>query len=130
MAEISIRSDRDSDLTTITIKGDLREDDFHNSLSEYFRGESTLNTLYDLTEGDCSNIPSKYYIGLIRVGRAYAQEGARSAMVFSNPVDFGIGRMIESHCESIGYKSELACFHSVSEARDWLSLPRRTGNLG
>ncbi len=126
MAEIKICIDLENDLTTITIQGVLRESDLNDSLSEYFEDGPTLDTIYDLTEGNCSSIPTDYYIGLIRVGRAYAKEGARSAMVFSNPVDFGIGRMIESHCESVGYKSELACFHTVAEARDWLSLPSRS----
>ncbi|GJM13502.1 MAG: hypothetical protein DHS20C12_19050 [Pseudohongiella sp.] len=123
MAEISIDVDRKNDITIIAIKGTLEKEDLPNTLSEYFANEPTMNTIYDSTEGDWSNNPSKYYMDMIRSSKVYARKGARTAMVFSNPVDFGIGRMVESHCELEGYENELACFHSLQDAKHWLSPP-------
>lgn len=34
-------------------------------------------------------------------------------------------RMIESHRELEGYENDLACFHTLEEAKYWLSLPTR-----
>lgn len=125
MAEIHIDFDRRSTITIITIKGVLGKEDLPAALSDYFSNGQTLNTIYDSTEGDWSNNSTEYYIGMVRSAKAYARKGARSAMVFARPVDFGIGRMIESHCEVEGYESELACFHTLEEAKCWLSLPIR-----
>jgi len=125
MAEISIHSDQERDLTIISIKGALARDDLPNILADYFENEPTLNTIYDSTEGDWSHNSSDYYMGMIQIGKAYSRKGARTAMVFAHPADFGIGRMIESHCELEGYENELACFHTLEEAKYWLSLPGR-----
>lgn len=125
MAEISIDVDRKNAITIIAIKGILEKEDLPASLSDYFSNGPTLNTIYDSTEGDWSNNPTEYYMGMVRSGKAYARKGARTAMVFANPVDFGIGRMIESHCELEGYENKLACFHTLEEAKCWLSLPTR-----
>lgn len=125
MADISIDSDRNDDITIIAIKGTLEEEDLPNTLSEYFSNKPTLNTIYDSTEGDWSHNPSEYYMAMIRSSKVYSRKGARTAMVFANPVDFGIGRMIESHCELEGYENVLACFYTLEEAKYWLSLPAR-----
>lgn len=125
MAEISLKTNRESDLTVITIKGVLNQHDLPNTLVDYFANEPTLNTIYDSTDGDWSNNPTEYYLNMIRLGKAYTRKGARSAMVFSNPVDYGIGRMIESHCELEGYENELACFRTLEQAEIWLSLSKR-----
>ena len=116
MAEISMLIDRENDLSIITIKGILEQDDLPNTLADYFANDPTLNTIYDSTDGDWSHNPTKYYLDMIRSSKAYTRKGARAAMVFSNSVDFGIGRMIESHCELEGYENELACFRSLE---DW-----------
>ena len=123
MAEISISTDREKGLTTITIKGVLREDDLPNTLLEYFANGPTLNTIYDSTEGDWSNISTEYYRGMIRSGKAHARKGAKVAMVFSNSVNFGIGRMLESYSDFEGYENEHACFRTIEEAKNWLSQP-------
>jgi hypothetical protein len=125
MAEVSINVDRNDELTVIAIRGSLGKEDLPNILAEYFANEPTLDTIYDSTEGDWSNNSTEYYMGMVRSGKVYARKGARTAMVFSNPVDFGIGRMIESHCELEGYENDLACFHTLEEAKYWLSLPNR-----
>ena len=125
MAEISINIDRNDELTVIVIKGSLDKEDLPKTLADYFSNEPTLNNIYDSTNGDWSNNPTEYYMDMIRTGKVYARKGARTAMVFSNSVDFGIGRMIESHCELEGYENELACFHTLEEAKYWLSLSSR-----
>lgn len=125
MAEISINVDRKSALTIIAIKGILVKEDLPATLSDYFSNDPTLDTIYDSTEGDWSHNPTAYYMGMIQTGKAYTRKGARTAMVFASPVDFGIGRMIESSCELEGYENELACFHTLEEAKYWLSLPTR-----
>lgn len=125
MAEINMDIDRGNGLTIISIRGVLEEKDLPETLSKYFSNDPTLDTIYDSTEGDWSNNTAEYYRGMVRSGKIYARTGARTAMVFSNTVDFGIGRMIESHCELEGYKNELACFHSLKDAKDWLSQASR-----
>ena len=125
MAEISIHIDRENEVSVITIKGILEKDDLPKTLENHFANDPTLNTIYDSTNGDWSHIPTKYYLEMVRLGKIYTRKSARVAMVFSNSVDFGIGRMIESHCELEGYENEFACFRSLEEAELWLSLPLR-----
>ena len=123
MAEVSIDTDRENDLTIIAIRGILGENDLLDTLSEYFSNDPTRLTLYDSTEGDWSGNSTEYYRGMIRSGKAYARKGAKVAMVFSNSVDFGIGRMLESYSEFEEYKNEHACFRTIEEAKHWLSKP-------
>ena len=123
MADISFQIDREQDLTIISIKGVLEKEDLPRTLADYFANDPTLKTIYDSTDGDWSGNPTEYYMGMVRSGKVYAREGARTAMVFSHRADFGIGRMIESHCELEGYENELACFRTLEDAKHWLSLP-------
>jgi len=95
------------------------------ALSEYFSNETTLKTLYDSTAGDWSQVSTAYYERMIRSGKAYARKGAKVAMVFSNKIDFGIGRMLESFAELEGYENQHACFLSLEAAQDWLSQTDR-----
>lgn len=64
-------------------------------------------------------------MSMIQTGKAYSRKGARTAMVFALPVDFGVGRMIETHHDLEVYKRELACLHTLEETKYWLSLPTR-----
>lgn len=125
MAQISIDTDRENDITVITIDGVLQEGDFLAALSDYFSNEPTLKTLYDSRTGDWSQVSTEYYERMIRSGKTYARTGAKVAMVFSNKIDFGIGRMLESYAELEGYENQHACFLSIEAARDWLSQADR-----
>ncbi len=121
MARIRRIVDRENDLTIFKITGVLREGDIITALAEHFCDNPTLNSIFDSSEGDWSQNSNEYYLNMIRDGKSFAREGAKTAFVYSSPVDFGIGRMLENHCEDMGYKNVFACFYTLDEALSWLS---------
>ena len=119
MAEISIDIDRDKELATISIKGELEVGDLGSALRKYFENTPCKSTIYDSSEGTWSNLPAEYLRGMIGKSKEYSRQGAKSALVFGDQVSFGIGRMLESHCAIAGYENEIKCFHSLEEATKW-----------
>ncbi len=122
MAEISIDIDRDRDreLATITIKGDLEAGEMDPVLKKYFANSPCKSTIYDSSEGCWSNLSADFLRRMVSKSKVYSRAGAKTAMVFADPVSFGIGRMVESNCAIAGYENEIECFHSLEEATNWV----------
>ncbi|MBT3529585.1 MAG: hypothetical protein HOF74_04110 [Gammaproteobacteria bacterium] len=120
MAEVSIDIDKEREFATITIKGDVEAGDLDAVLEKYFGNSPCMATIYDSSEGSWSNLSTDFFRRMVDKSKPLSRKGAKTAMVFSNQVNFGIGRMIESNCDLAGYENEIECFYRLEDAREWV----------
>jgi len=122
VAEISIDINRNESFTAVTIRGDLAEGELTSYLSEYYSNGPTDNLLIDSSEGTWTNIPTSAFERDVNNGKKYSKRG-KSALLFSNTADFGLGRMIESFTNIANYDTQVQCFRDKEEAIAWLKSP-------
>ncbi len=120
MADIKLHINKERDLTTITIVGTLQEGELSSVLRDYYKHSPTRLIMLDSREGSWSAIPSELYRNTIEGWKRSDQKNGRTALIFSNAVDFGIGRMLESHFSMTGHETEIECFRDMEAAQTWL----------
>lgn len=120
MATIDVISDMTRDLVVFRVVGELAAGELGKVLEQYYTGPVCKRCLFDLSEGTWSSIPVAHFqSGLERFGR-FGGQGGRSAFVFGNDADFGIGRLIESRLALKNYEKPIECFRDLDEAYRWI----------
>ncbi len=124
MGSIEIKYDLSKGLTLFKAVGKMKAADFFDCLASYYEREVTLLTLWDLTEVDLSEITTGEIEDFADYARhlAQARKGGKTALVFRDVFEFGIGRMFEAYLEIGSLPFEINCFRSFDEAVVWLGL--------
>jgi hypothetical protein len=118
--KFQVNIDRSIGLITIIPEHDLSVDEI-NSFREGFLFETGCKLiLWDLREGDLSDVTGDEALLLANVDQARIQQGSRLAFVVPKPVDYGIARMIGARMELAGSSSTIGQFFDMDLARDWL----------
>lgn len=122
MAEIKFSIDKAKDLTTVTIVGDLQAGELRAILEDYYRQSPTSLIMMDSRQGRWSSMPTTDYNRSIHswITQGKSREGGKTAIIFSDPADFGMGRYLESHLSLAGFPTELECFRDIAKAERWL----------
>ncbi len=120
MAEIKLDIDRDAELTIIKVIGDLAGGELKQFMADYYAQEPTRLIIMDFTEGHWPKISMDGYIRESQNANLYSRPSGRTALVFANQSDFGIGRLLETYFGLTSTQTELNCFMSLAEAREWL----------
>lgn len=122
MAEIKFSIDKAKDLTTVTIVGDLQASELRAILEDYYRQSPTSLIMMDSRQGRWSSMPTADYNRSIHswILQGKSREGGKTAIIFSDPADFGMGRYLESHLSLAGFPTELECFRDMDKAERWL----------
>lgn len=120
MASINVDVDEERMLTTVIVEGMLADGEIIAAIRPYWSaGRPTPNLLIDSTNGTWSDIPTEDIKRSIGTSKGPAGEG-KTALVFADATDYGIGRMIEAYCMMAGYDSQHQCFYDTESAELWL----------
>ncbi|MEQ8954887.1 MAG: hypothetical protein RL120_12210 [Gammaproteobacteria bacterium] len=120
MAEVTVDVDRDAELTVIKVVGELNSGELKQVMLDYYAGGPTRLILMDFSEGHWPKISMDGYIRESQNSEQYSRPGGRTALLFSNQSDFGIGRLLETYFGLTATMTELNCFMAEDDARKWL----------
>lgn len=122
MAEIKIDIDYDQELTTFKVSGKLLAGELLESTKAYHQGETTDRVLCDFTNASWSEIAAEDLKKNTGAAKKYSSKGNRTAFVFSNDLDFGMGRMLTAYAENEEFDSDMGVFRSLDAAMEWLTM--------
>ena len=124
MGTISAKYDTDKDLTIVTAEGVITADDLLDWGNNYYEGQITSLILWDVTKADLSGLQSDKLrkIAEIMSRISEARRGGKTAFVYDNPLEFGIGRMFQAYSEMEDMPFQVQSFRSFHEARKWLGV--------
>lgn len=122
MAEIKLEIDKARDLTTVTVSGSLLTGQLSAILGDYTKQSPTRHILIDSRAGTWISMPTADYYQSIQawIYHSKTRVDGKTAIIFSNPADFGMGRLLESHLSMAGTSIELECFQDMCQAESWL----------
>lgn len=122
MAEIKFSIDKAKDLTTVTIVGALQPGELRAVLEDYYKQSPTRLIMMDSRQGTWSTMSTTDYNRAIQtwILRGQSRTGGKTAIIFSDPADFGMGRYLESHLSMAGFPTQLECFRDIEKAERWL----------
>jgi len=124
MGSIETKYDLPKDLTIFKVVGKMVIVDFYDCLESYHEGEVTPLTLWDLTEADISEISSDEISNFAQYSRNFAEirRGGKTAIVFNDSFDYGLGRMFAIYLELADVPFEIDTFRSLDNAKKWLGI--------
>lgn len=123
MVRIETSFDQKNNLTIHKVEGQITAKEIKEKIETYYAGESiTKNTLWDFTQADISNICANEYLGLVNMTKVFAhlRKEGKTALVISDNVDYGIGRMYETLSEMEELSYEIRIFRGTKKAENWL----------
>ena len=124
MGQIETTIEKASGLTLVKGTGKLTFDDLKEWLEYYFPDRVTALILWDETEADLSGLDANALRSLARRAKdkSDARKAGKGAVVYAQPLAFGLGRMFQTFTEMEGLPYEVQSFLSFEEAREWLAL--------
>lgn len=122
MAEIKFSIDKARNLTTFTIVGDLQSGELRAILEDYYKQSPTRLIIMDSRQGSWSSLATTDFKRSIQswITTGNSRAGGKTAIIFSDAADFGMGRFLESHLSMAGSLTELECFRDIDKAQSWL----------
>lgn len=124
MADFEIETDAGNDLTVCTFHGTLKRGEMALAVGGKEMQRPTRLLLFDLRDASYADQSQQAMVErTLTYGPLFAAPGSRTAMVYGNAADFGVGRMLESYFDSFGIGTELRSFRDIEDARDWLLSP-------
>ncbi len=126
MAEIKTSIDYQLDLTVQTVWGDVTSQEILDKLENYYQGRTTRLILWDWTNATLVRMGFDELHQLVIKARKFSRKGGKTAFVFSEDVDFGLGRIIEALAKIENYDYEFCCFRSIVDAEKWLGIPEQS----
>ena len=102
--------------------GKLSFDTLMSAIKSFYIEHPTLNVLWDFREATLSSIFSQDVLRIVKwVKRnSDACKGGKTVWVVSKPTDFGVLRMMSTHCEIEQFPFALNIFYSMEEAMQWI----------
>ena len=113
------------DFTVYTVHDDFTPEQVEEIIREFFAGGPTTLTLWDFTDADFSNITGttpQQVAALSQQFEGRREPGAKTALVFTRDVGYGLGRMFEMFRELQASKTGYRTFRSRDEALRWLGI--------
>jgi hypothetical protein len=123
MAAFDIITDKDQALTSIVFTGTVSPADVFDALTTFYESEITPKVLWNFSHCDINALITGNISAFIDAAKSYAHlriEG-KSALVGSDDLAVGLGRMFSSLAEIKGHPISHEIFRSVDDARAWLN---------
>jgi hypothetical protein len=121
MAQIRRLRETRSDVTVIEVRGDLTHGEFKRFLEAH---KNVINpasrTVVDFRSANLSALSRHRIKEAMADLKQFARPGLRAALVFSNPADYSIGRVISGSLSKHGNLSEIRGFYNLYLAKAWL----------
>ncbi len=111
MAEIETNVYRESEFTVHTVTGDVIPEDLLGKLKDFYQEEPTFSILWDFTEADVAGLTNQQIKDVARAGKNLSErrKEGRTAMLFTDALGYGLGRMFESLAKLEGYGTNFRC---------------------
>ena len=124
MEAIETTYDFSRDLTLVTARGGLTAEHFLDWVTEYYHDQVTTLILWNLTDADLSDLRTDEIslIALQTKNVMNALKGGKIAFVHENPLDYGVGRMLEAYMEIEEVPLTFRAFYKIDEASHWLGV--------
>jgi hypothetical protein len=124
MGRIETTCDTSRNLTTFKAVGTMNASHINDCLQRYYAAGVTTYALWDLSEADLVAIATDEIRNLAQYGSqlAAARTECKTAIVFSSPFEYGLGRIFQTFAEMDATAVELKLFHSLEEAMEWLGV--------
>lgn len=121
MAQFKRLKEGRSGLTIIEVYGEVTHGELLKFLeSQCNASDMACHAIFDFRAASLSALSMSRIIETTREYGRFFHPGARAAMVFSNPSDFSIGKLISKAISRHGYLSEIRGFYNVYLAKAWL----------
>jgi hypothetical protein len=119
---MDVAFEKQGNLTTTTVSGVLDADGIVDTIRRFYDGEPTDLVLWDLSRAEFDELSSEDVHRIARTTTMYADRRpqGRTALVFSEDVGFGLGRMFGSLQEVSDSPVRHRSFRSLEEAMAWL----------
>ena len=123
MAVFEIITHNDQALTSVVFSGTVSPDDVFDALTMFYESEITPNVLWDFSYCDINALITGNISAIIDTvkNHAHLRMEGKSALVGSEDLAVGLGRMFSSLAEIKGLPIAHKIFKSVDEARAWLN---------
>ena len=123
MGQITSSLEADSDLTIVTVVGEVNAEQVVNQIISFLTGGPTRLVLWDIREGSLASLSSKDLKMILKRGAQFAdrRRGGRTAIVCSREVDYGLGRMFQTLASLQHIPFEINVFRNLEEAVEWLN---------
>ncbi len=124
MGKIRTTIEKASGLTLVKGTGELTIADFEEWLDAYYPDRVTALILWDETEADLSGLDAEALRRLAHRAKikSDARKVGKGAVVYAQPLAFGLGRMFQTFTEMEGLPYEVQSFLTFEDARKWLAL--------
>ena len=120
MAEFKIIRETRSDLTVVEVVGDVAQGEIGKFLASLKLDDPTSKAIFDFRHANLSALEKKHIKSNVNQLKRFSRPEVRAALVFSNPVDFSIGRAITKAISKEGYLADIKGFYKFYLAKDWL----------
>jgi len=121
MAQFKRLKEGRSGLTIIEVYGEVTHGELFKFLESHSNAsDKSSRAIFDFRAANLSSLSLHRIIEATREYGRFSNPGVRAAMVFSNPSDFSIGKLISRAISKHGYLSEIRGFYNVYLAKAWL----------
>ena len=121
MAHFRRLKDFRSDLTVIEVHGELTHGEFIRFLeANRETGNRSSKAILDFRSATLSSRSKHRIKKAVAEFRKYAAPELRAALVFSNPTDYSVGKVISKAISKQGYLAEIRGFYNLYLAKAWL----------
>ena len=128
MATIEINKNLRSDLTTLTVKGEITADEIKETILAHNQAAVTKYVLWDLGQATAKAIQSSEIGSIVHATQEFtkSRKGGKTAIVASSDINFGLSRMYDILHELSHSDVPHMTFHSKEEALKWLTEKEKT----
>ena len=122
MAKIQKSVEMESDLTIMTVHGQVTADMIIEALVDFYQGAFTSKLIWDYTGADLTQVKNDElrHISSVAVTYATLRREGRTAIIVPEALGFGLGRMYEIICENDENPIHYNVFKNIKKAREWL----------
>ncbi len=99
-----------------------------NALESYYASRPTKYILWDLSQANLNRLTAEDLKALVKAVKKFShvRAGGKTAIVVSDDVSFGMGRMLEVFMELQNIPFQLRVFRDFSSASEWLEVKSNT----
>jgi hypothetical protein len=123
MADIKSTINPSKDLMVHTIVGKVTADEIVDYFQKFYSSEKpTKNMIWDFTKAEGDEIPGDEIMRIANARKIFNdfRKGGKTALVFSRDVDYGLGRMYETHAKLEGSSISYNVCYSMDDALKWM----------
>ena len=122
MAEFTLTTEKDQDLTIVEFTGAVTGDTIVNALKRFYDSTITTNALWDFSACDVNALSYEDMLQLIETTKAYAHRrpNGKSAFVGTGDLAYGLGRMYSTMTAFSAHPIKSAIFKNRDDAMAWL----------